>query len=150
MTVAAMLASSLAFAGGVLLTSAGPASALAGGGQTCTSLSTTLDLGSGSVSGTISGCNSPGHNPGTIVLSIASGGGSIFWASGKATSLLQITSEQIGVGDCSSVNSPDPQLPVTVGLTVLNGPFVGTSGGGVLCVDVITLASVVNGGPITL
>jgi hypothetical protein len=142
-----MLASSLALAGGVLLTSAGPASAVTGGLETCTSFSTVVDLGTGAATGTISGCNSKGLNPGNITLNVATATGSIFWAAGHATSLISAIPE-VGVGDCSTVGT-GADLPVTVVITVLDGPFSGTTGGGVLCLDFGTF-NLVNNGPITL
>jgi hypothetical protein len=155
-TTTAMLGASLLLSGGVLLATAGSASAAAGGLETCTSLTASIDLLTLTATGTISGCNSAGLNPGNITIGPLdlSGGpspGSIFWAAGKATSLTT-TSADITMGpDCSAIaaSTGDPQLPITLTITVLAGPFAGTTGGGGACVDLVTF-TLVNVGPITL
>lgn len=152
--IAAMLTSSLILAGGAALVStAGPASALAGGGQTCTSLTATVDISAFPpvATGTLSGCNSVGHNPGqlTAVVDItgAPSPGSIFWASGKATSLVTLTA----VANTASTVCPSG-IEADTTITVGGGPFVGTGGGGILCADITNFPVVVltNFGPVTL
>lgn len=151
--VVALLATSLMLAGGALVSTASPASALAGGGQTCTSLTATVDISATPpiATGTLSGCNSVGHNPGSLTAVVditgAPSPGSIFWASGKATSLITLTA---AVNTASTVCASGIEADTTI--SVGGGPFVGTSGGGVLCADLsnFPVVSLTNFGPITL
>jgi hypothetical protein len=155
-TMAAMLASSALLAGGVLVATAGPTSASnAGGGQTCTSLTGTVDLSAAVpvLTGTLSGCNSVGHNPGAISAVVDITGApapiSILWASGNATTVGSITAAAF-TGDCTAVNPAD--IPVTATITVGGGPFVGTMGTSVLCADITNfpMVTIVNNGPVKL
>jgi hypothetical protein len=150
-----MLGSTLGLAGGTLLATAGPASAAAGGGQTCTSLSGTVDLSQAVpvLTGTLSGCNSVGHNPGQISAVVDITGApapiSIFWASGNATSVGSITAAAF-TGDCTAVNPAD--IPIIATITVGGGPFVGTSGMSTICADITNfpMVAIVNNGPVKL
>jgi hypothetical protein len=139
-----MLGASLALTGGLLLTTAGPASATVG--NPCTGLTGTIDLSGPSASGTLTGCQS--HGGGTLSLPFIdiSGGpstGSVFWNTGKATTLFTVTA-LVGVGDCSASGLP---IAATLTITANGGPYTPDVGGGVICTDGTTL---VNAGPISV
>jgi hypothetical protein len=141
-----MLGASLALTGGVLLATAGPASATAG--NPCTNLTGTIDLSGPSFSGTLTGCQS--HSGGTLSVPFVdlTGGpsnGFVFWNTGKATTLFTVTA-QVFVGDCSAF----PQFPIaaTLTITATGGPYTPDVGGGVICTDGVSIQS--NGSPISV
>jgi hypothetical protein len=139
-----MLGASLALTGGLLLTTAGPASATAG--NPCTGLTGTIDLSVPSFSGTLTGCQS--HSGGTLSVPFVdiSGGpsqGFVFWNTGKATTLFTVTA-LVGVGDCSATPFP---IAATLTITANGGPYTPDVGGGVICTDGVTI---VNTGPISV
>jgi hypothetical protein len=140
--------------GGAFVATAGPASALAGGGQTCTSLVGSVDLSQAvpTLNGTLSGCNSLGHNPGSISVVVditgAAAPGSIVWASGKATSLITLTAAV----DFSGGPCPGGDIAVDATLTVGQGPYEGTRGTGIICADIsgFPIVTLTNFGPVSL
>jgi hypothetical protein len=139
-----MLGASLALTGGVLLATAGPASATAG--NPCTTLLGTVDLSGPSFSGTLSGCQS--HTGGKLSVPFVdlSGGpsqGFVFWDTGKATTAFTVTA-LVGVGDCSTTPFP---IAATLTITATGGPYTPDVGGGVICTDGVTI---VNVGPISV
>jgi hypothetical protein len=139
-----MLGASLLLSGGVLLATAGPASATEG--NPCTTLTGTIDLSGPSASGTLSGCKS--HGGGTLSLPFIdiSGGpsqGSVFWNTGKATTAFTVTA-LVGVGDCTASGLP---IAATLTITANSGPYTPDVGGGVICTDGTTI---VNAGPISV
>jgi hypothetical protein len=139
-----MLGASLALTGGLLLATAGPASATAG--NPCTTFSGTLDLTMFSATGTVSGCQS--HTGGTLTIPFVdiTGGpstGFIHWDTGKATTAFVVTAV-VGVGDCSSTGLP---IAATLTITATGGPYAGDVGGGVICTDT---AIILNATPITV
>jgi hypothetical protein len=129
-TVALALPLSLAFA-------AGPASALAGGGQTCTGFVGTADLSQPVpvATGTISGCNSNRDGTLTAVIDITGGVAplSIFWETGKATSVGTVQVINI---DFSGDGCPAGDIAATLDVEITGGPYEGTSGINTVCADI--------------
>jgi hypothetical protein len=143
-TATAMLGASLALTGGVLLATAGPASATVG--NPCTTLVGTIDLGVPAFSGTLSGCQSHGGGTLSVPFVDISGGpsqGFVFWNTGKATTAFTVTA-LVGVGDCSASGLP---IAATLTITANSGPYTPDVGGGVICTDGVTI---VNAGPISV
>jgi hypothetical protein len=140
-----MLGASLALTGGVLLASAGPASATAG--NPCTTFVGTVDLSTFTAGGTLSGCQSHGGGTLSIPFLDPSGGpsqGSIAWNTGKATTFVTITA-QVFVGDCSAF--PAFPIPATLTTTATGGPYTPDVGGGTICTDGVNL---VNATPLSV
>ena len=135
---AAMLGSALALTGGTLLATAGPASADNGGTNTCGTLLAGADLGAGTLTGTFSGCHQQGMGTLTAGFDISGGvsSGSIFWATGHATSLINL---QLIAIDFSGDGCPTPgAIAATVLLTVGGGPYEGSGSTATLCADPTT------------
>jgi hypothetical protein len=149
--IAAMLCSSLILAGGTLLATAGSASAAAGGTNVCNTLLAGADISAGTLTGTFSDCHQQGS--GTVVAGFdVSGGasaGSIFWATGHATSL--ITLQLIAI-DFSGDGCPTPgAIAATVMLTVGGGPYEGSGSTAVICADPTTTPiTVTNLAPVVI
>jgi hypothetical protein len=140
--IATMLGSSFALAGGTVLATAGPASASsAGGGQTCTTLnaSGSLEAFPTVVTGRLDGCNS--NRGGTITAVVDLSGrvtpGSIAWDTGGATSVISLYLGNFDFtgGSCPAVPGMDIVVAATMLITVGGGPYAGTSGTNVTCVD---------------
>jgi hypothetical protein len=147
--VVAVVASSLALTGGALLVTTTPASAVMGGLQTCQSLNLTLAPTTFPASGTISGCNSKGHNVGTVAISNDSSG-SITWASGMAASQISVGLAPFAVFCLSPFGNG---ALYTLTITVVSGPYAGTSGGAQVCATPgpgPNEFTAVNQGPVTL
>jgi hypothetical protein len=134
-----MLGATLGFAGGTLLATAGPASADAGGVNTCSSFSGSADLSSGVpvLTGTFTGCHQQGSGSLVGVLDItgAPAPASLFWATGHATSLLTVSAAI----DFSGGPCPAGDIAADVTIVVGGGPYMtppSATGGGILCADI--------------
>jgi hypothetical protein len=126
----------MAFGGAAMLAS--PASASnAGGGQTCTAFSGTADLSQQVpvVAGTLSGCNSNRDGTLTAVVDITGGvvPASIFWATGKATSVG--TLQVINI-DFSGAGCAPGDIAATLDIEITGGPYQGTGGINTACADI--------------
>jgi hypothetical protein len=130
---AAMLGS---LVGGAVLATAGPASAAAGGGVSCTGITGSGDISAFPpvVTGTVTGCaNRSGVLTAIVDISGGIAPGSIAWSTGNATSL--ITIQVINI-DFSGGTCPAGDVAVTALVTVTAGPYAGTSGVNTLCADI--------------
>ena len=133
-----MLGATMGLAGGTLLATAGPASAATGGTNVCDTLVAGADLGAGTLTGTLTGCHQQGMGTITAGFDISGGvsSGSIFWATGKATSLINL---QLIAIDFSGDGCPTPgAIASTVLLTVGGGPYEGSGSTATLCADPTT------------
>jgi hypothetical protein len=130
----ALLGSSLALAGGALVTSAAPASAAAGNTNVCASLVATFDPSTGVSTGTLSGCHQQGS--GTTLQTpdlanpFAPSPVTIAWATGHATSDVVVTT-----GPASGDPCPAGDIAGAVSITVVHGAYSGSTGGYVICLD---------------
>jgi hypothetical protein len=159
--VAVMSAASLMVAGGAFLTTAGPATAAPGGTNVCMSLSATESYSPGvPPTGTVSGCHQ--QMSGTWLQppgpSYGSSQGSIIWQTGGATSIVKFTNTSLDYsgGPCPASEAP-PGAGVFAGfaITVLSGPYAGSTGTVMECVDFSGYMSqgivkLTNYGPITI
>jgi hypothetical protein len=150
LTVAAMTGSLVILGGGALVSTAGPSSAATGGTNVCSSLVgravvTTVVVATEAVSGchqqgsaTVDGFQS---TPGGLTQD------TIHWATGHATS-------HAIVAGVSSVGAPCPAGDVTTRgtLVVIDGPYAGSIGHNVICVDLsrFPILTWTNLGPITI
>jgi hypothetical protein len=133
-----MLGATLGFAGGALLATAGPASADNGGTNTCGTLLAGADLSAGTLTGTFSNCHQQGSGMVSAGFDVSGGvsSGSIFWATGHATSLINL---QLIAIDFSGDGCPTPgAIAATVLLSVGGGPYEGSSSTAVICADPTT------------
>jgi len=135
-----MLGSTLGIAGGTLLATSGPASAEAGGVNVCNTFNGVADA-SGAVaiaSGTLSDCHQQGSGmlAGVFDITGAPAPASIAWATGHATSLINL---QLIAIDFSGDGCPTPgAIAATVLLTVGGGPYEGSGSTAVICADPTT------------
>jgi hypothetical protein len=137
-TTAAMLGS-LVLAGGTLLATSGPASAATGGQNVCNTFSGSADLSAAvpMVTGTFSNCHQQGSGAFQGVLDItgAPAPGSIFWATGHATSVVSFSATiDLSGGPC-----PAGDIAADVTIVVGGGPYMtppAATGGGILCADI--------------
>jgi hypothetical protein len=133
--IAVMFLTSLLLAGGVLFSTAGPATAAPGGTNVCSSLTASVDLSAAvpAGTGTLSGCHQQGSGAWSA-LEISSPGssslGSISWQTGHATSVfvLTLTSLDFTRGPC-----PAGDIAASFTMTVESGPYEGSNGGLVEC-----------------
>jgi hypothetical protein len=150
-----MLGSTLGLAGGTLLATAGPASAASGGTNVCSTLVAGADLSSATLTGTFSDC----HQQGTGSLQVgfdvsgAPSTGSIFWATGHATSLItiQLIALDFSGGPCPPASGGGSDVAALVLLTVGGGPYEGSGSIATICADPTTTPiTVTNLGPVTI
>jgi hypothetical protein len=150
LTFAAMSGSLVILAGGALVTTAGPSSAAMGGTNVCSSAVGTAVVGTSEVSTEVlTGCHQQGSG---IVHGLQSTPSSptqdtIHWATGHATSHA-IASSVVSFG------APCPAGDVTarVTLVVIDGPYAGSTGHNVVCIDISQLPIIhwTNLGPLTV
>jgi hypothetical protein len=152
---AAMLGSALALTGGTLLATAGPASALPEGANTCNTLVAGADLSSATLTGTFSGCHQQGS--GQLVagfdVSGAPSTGSIFWATGHATSLIsiQLIALDFSGDGCPPASGGGSDVAALVSLTVGGGPYEGSGSIATICADPTTTPiTVTNLAPVVI
>jgi len=138
LALAAMLGASLILSGALVAT-AGPASAFAGGTNTCTSFSGSADLSAGvpMLTGTFSGCHQQGSGMlnGLLDITGAPAPGNIFWATGHATSVIEFSA----VIDFSGGPCPAGDIAADVTIVVGGGPYAtppSATGSGILCADI--------------
>jgi hypothetical protein len=153
--VAAMLASSLMLAGGALAATAAPASADAGGVNTCSSFSGSADISQAVpiINGTFSDCHQQRSGTFVAVLDItgAPAPGTIFWATGHAESVTTFSA----VIDFSGGPCPAGDVAADVTIDVTGGPYAtppSALGGGIFCADIsgFPIINLTNFGPITI
>ena len=136
----AMLASTVAIIGGSLATTAVPSSAAPGGTNVCASFTAvgTVDLVTGATTsiGTLSGCHQQGS--GTTVQVVGPNQDpnaptpvTVHWATGHATSEGITTT----VPHLSGDPCPAGDVAGDVSITVVHGPYTGSTGGFVICLD---------------
>jgi hypothetical protein len=145
-TVAAMLGSALTLAGGTLIATTTPASAAEGGANVCASFAGTVDLTTGVITETYSGCHQQGSATDQYTLGQTSPI-TIHWATGNATSDVVASSVIDPAGPC-----PTGEISVDVTLTVVGGAYAGSTGDNVICSDISGLPIVhnTNLGPIVI
>jgi hypothetical protein len=145
-----MLGASLMLSG-ALVTTAGPASALAGGTNSCTSFLGSADIIQGTLTGTFSGCHQQGSGvlSGALDITGAPAPGNIFWATGHATSVISFSASI----DFSGGPCPAGDIAADVTIMVGGGPYEsGTPGGGILCADPsgFPIIALSNFGPVVI
>jgi hypothetical protein len=134
LAAAATLVSLLALTGSSLVTTAVPASAAAGGTNVCASLNATFDPSTGLSIGTLTGCHQQGS--GTTVEApnladpFAPNPVTLYWSTGHATSHLIVSS-----GPASGNPCPAGDIAGQVSISVVSGPYAGSTGGYVICLD---------------
>jgi hypothetical protein len=148
-----MLAASLMLSGGAFVATAGPASALAGGTNSCTTFVGSADLIQGTLTGTFSGCHQQGSGMLNGILDItgAPAPGSIMWATGHATSVITFSA----FVDFSGGPCPAPDIAADVTIVVGGGPYAtppAATGGGILCADPsgFPFIALTNFGPVVI
>jgi hypothetical protein len=133
--VATMLVSAVTVVGGSLASTAVPASAAPGGTNVCTSGVATANVLTGMATGTFSGC----HQQGSATTSesfdptnpFAPTQVTVNWATGHATSVVIAQGgPHLGTNPC-----PAGDVAGDVHLTVVSGPYSGSTGGYVICFD---------------
>jgi hypothetical protein len=145
-TVAAMVGTAATLAGGTLTATTIPASATEGGTNVCTSYAGTIDLSTGAITETYSGC----HQQGSATAEYALGQTTpitIHWATGNATSVVVVSSAADPAGPC-----PAGEFTTDVTLTVVEGAYAGSTGHNVVCSDISGLPIVhnTNFGPLVI
>jgi hypothetical protein len=143
----AMLGSAVTVGGGMLVATAGPASASAGGTDVCSAFAGTADVSTGVATQTYSGCQE--HGSGTAQYTLGpTTQFTIHWATGNATSDVVASSvlEPTG-GPC-----PAGELTNHVTLTVVDGAYAGSTGHNITCDDIsgFPIVRVTNLGPIVI
>jgi hypothetical protein len=130
----ALLGSTLLLAGGTLASSAAPVSAAPGGTNVCASLTATFDPSTGLSTGTLSGCHQQGSGTSIETPNLADPFApnpvTIRWATGHATSDLIVSS-----GPTSGTPCPAGDIAGAVSIAVVHGPYAGSTGGYVICLD---------------
>jgi hypothetical protein len=130
----ALSATSLMLAGGALVTTATPSAAAVGGTNVCASFVATFDPSTGLSIGRLSGCHQQGS--GTTVETpnladpFAPNPVSINWATGHATSDIIVSTGPTQGNPC-----PVGDIAAAVSITVVHGPYRGSTGGYVICLD---------------
>ena len=134
LAMTAMVVSVMTAVGGSLATTEVPASALAGGTNVCSSLVATFDPSTGLSTGTLTGCHQQGS--GTTVETpnladpFAPNPVTISWATGHATTQLLATTGPVSGNPC-----PAGEIAGKVSISVVGGPYAGSTGGYVICLD---------------
>jgi len=134
LAMTAMVVSVLTVVGGSLAGTAVPASAVAGGTNVCSSLDATFDPSSGLSTGTLTGCHQQGS--GTTVETpnladpFAPNPVTIYWATGHATSQLVVSTSPVSGDPC-----PAGEIAGKVSISVVSGPYAGSTGGYIICLD---------------
>ena len=134
LAMTAMVVSVMTAVGGSLATTAVPASALPGGTNVCSSLVATFDPSTGLSTGTLTGCHQQGS--GTTVETpnladpFAPNPVTIYWATGHATSQLVVSTGPVSGDPC-----PAAEIAGKVSISVVSGPYAGSTGGYVICLD---------------
>ena len=149
LTLAAMTASLVILAGGALVTTAGPSSAAKKGTNVCSRATSTSNIVTGVGTERLSGCRH--HRSATVVGTQKSPSSpthdTIHWATGHATSHA-IAYAVVSFG------APCPAGDITnrVTLVVVDGPYAGSTGHNVICVDLsrYPILTWTNLGPITI
>ena len=142
----AAVGSAMIVGGGMLIATAGPASASAGGTNVCSTFAGTADLSTGVATQTYSGCQE--HGSGTAQYTLGpTTQFTIHWATGNATSDVVASSVIDPAGPC-----PTGEISVDVTLTVVGGAYAGSTGDNVICSDISGLPIVhnTNLGPIVI
>jgi hypothetical protein len=135
--VMAMLGSAITLVGGTLATTAIPASAAPGGTNVCASANATFDPFTGPLAiGTFTGCHQQGSATSVEIVNLADPSApnavTIHWATGHATS--QVIAQGgpfVGTGN----PCPAGDIPGSVSITVVSGPYAGSVGGYTICFD---------------
>jgi hypothetical protein len=147
-----MLGASLMLSGALVAT-AGPASALAGGTNSCTTFVGSADIIQGTLTGTFSGCHQQGSGvlDGILDITGAPAPGNIFWATGHATSVITFSA----VIDLSGGPCPAGDIAADVTIIVGGGPYAtppSATGGGILCADAsgFPFIALSNFGPVVI
>jgi hypothetical protein len=150
-TAVALLGAPSTLAGAALVASAGPASAATGGTNVCSSSVGTLNAVTGINVVTLSGCHQQGS--GTVEAFIdpnhrfGPNPGTIHWATGNATS------------HTVTMSVLDPSLPCPAGqfgsdvtITVVDGPYAGSTATNAFCADVsgFPIIHTTNLGPVVI
>jgi hypothetical protein len=162
-----MSAASLMLAGGAFLSTAGPANAGTPQTTVCTSLNATENylVASPVATGTVSGCHVQNPNAlSQMVPAFMSGAwfqpssgptgssqGSITWQTGHATSSVTFTvTNVVEPGQPGGVCGSAVTVYLTIAVT--SGPFAGSNGTNIECVDASNISNLVitNYGPITI
>ena len=150
-TAVALLGAPLTLAGAALVASAGPASAATGGTNVCSSSVGTLNAFTGINVVTLSGCHQQGS--GTVEAFIDPNNrfgrnpGTIHWATGNATSHTVTTSVLE-----PSLPCPAGQFGSDVTITVVDGPYAGSTATNAFCADAsgFPIIHTTNLGPVVI
>ena len=137
LAVTAMLGSAVTLIGGSLVTTATPSSAAPGGTNVCASANATFDPFTGPVAtGTFTGCHQQGSATSVETVNLADPSApnavTIYWATGHATShVIAKGGPFVGTGN----PCPTGDVPGSVSITVVSGPYTGWVGGYTICFD---------------
>ena len=146
------MVSAVTLIGGSLATTASPASAAAGGTNVCASLVATFDPSTGVSTGALTGCHQQGSGTTVQVPNLADPFApspfTIHWATGHATSeAIATPSPHLGGNPC-----PAGDAAGDISIAVVSGPYAGSTGGYVICLDLSTLPALhaTSVGPIVI
>jgi hypothetical protein len=143
----AAVGSAMIVGGGMLIATAGPASASAGGTNVCSTFAGTADLSTGVATQTYSDCQQ--HGSGTAEYTLGpTTQFTIHWATGNATSDVVASA----VSDPSGGPCPAGEITNHVTLTVVDGTYAGSTGHNITCADLSAypIIHVTNLGPIVI
>jgi hypothetical protein len=134
LAAAAMLVSLVVLTGGSLASTAVPATAAPGNTNVCTSLNATFDPSVGLAIGTLNGCHQQGSGTSVETPNLADPFApnpvTIHWATGHATSQLIVSTSPASGNPC-----PTGDIAGQVSISVVSGPYAGSTGGYVICLD---------------
>jgi hypothetical protein len=132
LTLVAISVSSLVLGSGALATVAGPSSAATGGTNVCSSAVGVENANTGVGTEVLSGCHQ--HGSATVEGVESTPGGptqdTIHWATGHATSHAVASGVLVSGAPC-----PVGDLTNYVTLKVIEGPYAGSTGHNVICID---------------
>jgi hypothetical protein len=144
LTLAAMSGSLVLIVGGALVSTAGPSSAATGGTNVCSSWVGTVDESTAFATSTFSGCHE--HGSATSEGHLGDPTYPIYWATGHATSVVTVRIA-IVPGPC-----PAGELNEANIIKVIGGPYAGSTGHALLCLDLSKwpIVHVKNFGPVVI
>jgi hypothetical protein len=144
----ALLGSTVAVGGGLLIATAGPASAFAGDANVCSAFAGTIDLSTRVVTQTYSDCHQQGSGTAEYAFGQTTIQFTIHWATGHATSDVVLSA----VVDPSGGPCPAGELTNHVTLTVVHGAYAGSTGHNITCDDFsgLPIIHVTNFGPLVI